>query len=510
MSDRIIESFNEMKQIYLSSISGNYIQEGNEYLNYITEEKDEKPGEEYENKYKKTGKKSKDYDGDGTVEDEGDEYAGVKDKAIKKATGDSYDNEKEDEDKEKEEGGEDKKKKNKKELDEYFSDWRNELYESIGDIESEIDASKEKQIVEKPVKNKIEINPSITEQILHVQELGENFIYDTIDLATEFFYENGINDEGIKLIAEELGENDFTDYVFGIAEEFSLSEEYLSEKTRFQKELEKKGGAAPRQTVGSGKRKGMPYSQLKKEDPKAFERAIRSTKQHKQRQDSGSTEERSSRQSGYHGPAQRQKISKNITMDRGNIATTNAKQTQPNKKPNKTAIGSALMGALGFVGRVADATKAGIERHNAATKQFSNAASETANTAGKIASTANRAAHEFGRGARAPFETKAGRNLQAGLIRGARGLTKAAVNAAAREYARQKVKSTNLEETLHLIEKATSEQQQKIFGLALSVKRGDTPRSEVSDEVLKIVDGMSVGEIRKFASTAHKGLPKRA
>lgn len=46
---------------------------------------EEKYGEKYEKKYKKTGKKSKDYDGDGTIEDEADEYAGVKDRAIKKA-----------------------------------------------------------------------------------------------------------------------------------------------------------------------------------------------------------------------------------------------------------------------------------------------------------------------------------------------------------------------------------------------------------------------------------------
>lgn len=46
---------------------------------------EEKYGEKYEKNYKKTGKKSKDYDGDGTVEDEADEYAGVKDRAIKSA-----------------------------------------------------------------------------------------------------------------------------------------------------------------------------------------------------------------------------------------------------------------------------------------------------------------------------------------------------------------------------------------------------------------------------------------
>ena len=68
-------------------------------IGYLSEEaKDENDaGENYEDRYKKkSGKKSKDYDGDGTVEDETDEYAGVKDRAIKNAT------EKEDDKKEKE------------------------------------------------------------------------------------------------------------------------------------------------------------------------------------------------------------------------------------------------------------------------------------------------------------------------------------------------------------------------------------------------------------------------
>jgi hypothetical protein len=56
---------------------------------------------------------------------------------------------------------------------------------------------------------------------------------------------------------------------------------------------------------------------------------------------------------------------------------------------------------------------------------------------------------------------------------------------------------------------AQSKQQQKLFGLALSVKRGDTSRSEVSDDVLGIVDKMSEKEIEDFASTDHKGLPTK-
>jgi len=56
---------------------------------------------------------------------------------------------------------------------------------------------------------------------------------------------------------------------------------------------------------------------------------------------------------------------------------------------------------------------------------------------------------------------------------------------------------------------ALSKQQQKLFGLALSVKRGDTPRSEVSDEIKDIVDRMSEKDIEKYAGTEHKGLPKK-
>lgn len=60
-----------------------------------------------------------------------------------------------------------------------------------------------------------------------------------------------------------------------------------------------------------------------------------------------------------------------------------------------------------------------------------------------------------------------------------------------------------------LLEKAESEQQQKLFGLALSVKRGETPRSEVSADVLKIVDTMSTKKIRDFAKTKHSGIPEK-
>lgn len=60
-----------------------------------------------------------------------------------------------------------------------------------------------------------------------------------------------------------------------------------------------------------------------------------------------------------------------------------------------------------------------------------------------------------------------------------------------------------------LEEKAVSRQQQKIMGLALSVKKGDTPKSKVSKKVQNMAKEMSKKELEDFASTKHKGLPKR-
>lgn len=52
---------------------------------------------------------------------------------------------------------------------------------------------------------------------------------------------------------------------------------------------------------------------------------------------------------------------------------------------------------------------------------------------------------------------------------------------------------------------AKSQAQQKLFGMALAVRRGDMKRSEVNDKVLDIVDSdMTNKEIEDFAST--KGL----
>jgi hypothetical protein len=58
-------------------------------------------------------------------------------------------------------------------------------------------------------------------------------------------------------------------------------------------------------------------------------------------------------------------------------------------------------------------------------------------------------------------------------------------------------------------ERSKSTQQQKIMGLALSVKRGDTSKSKVSKSVKDMANKMSEKDLEDFASTKHKGLPKK-
>lgn len=54
---------------------------------------------------------------------------------------------------------------------------------------------------------------------------------------------------------------------------------------------------------------------------------------------------------------------------------------------------------------------------------------------------------------------------------------------------------------------AKSKSQQRLFGMALAVRRGELKRDDVEQSVIDIVDGdMTDKEIEDFAKTKHKGL----
>jgi hypothetical protein len=57
---------------------------------------------------------------------------------------------------------------------------------------------------------------------------------------------------------------------------------------------------------------------------------------------------------------------------------------------------------------------------------------------------------------------------------------------------------------------AKSKKQQMAAGAALSVKRGDKPKSSLKGASKKMADSMSEKELEKVASTKRKDLPKSA
>ena len=56
---------------------------------------------------------------------------------------------------------------------------------------------------------------------------------------------------------------------------------------------------------------------------------------------------------------------------------------------------------------------------------------------------------------------------------------------------------------------AKSEQQQKAAGLALAAKRKEVDPSRLRGAAKEMYESMTVGELRKFAGTSHRGIPKR-
>ena len=54
---------------------------------------------------------------------------------------------------------------------------------------------------------------------------------------------------------------------------------------------------------------------------------------------------------------------------------------------------------------------------------------------------------------------------------------------------------------------AVSKKQQKFFGIVRSVQKGE--QSPTTPEVAKAASDMKKGDVKKFASTKHKGLPEK-
>ena len=129
-----------------------------------------------------------------------------------------------------------KKKKKKKKLKEALSNWRNDLREVIdGD-------SKESNIeivtgLPPGKKNKIIPNPPFGSpmkeavegmggELMEMVEIDDENLYlnESIDIASEYFYEQGLNEYGLDILIEDMGLENFVDFVFEISEDYNLFE----------------------------------------------------------------------------------------------------------------------------------------------------------------------------------------------------------------------------------------------------------------------------------------------
>ena len=321
---------------------------------------------------------------------------------------------------------------------ESFSNWRNDLREITGEVEEY-----EKQIKEKNVKNKVNINPKISEEvtILEMVEISEEQEIETLSHAVDFFFEEGINDDGLEMIIEDLGLEEFVDLVYEIGYETLTEARTLVTKKKTPKKLPK--GTAPAKTTKA--RVAKSGTTMKAAAPSgAFKRRPAAAK-----------------------------------------AVETAKQEQPKKKPVRDAIARGIF-------RAVDAYKAGMERHRQATKGMGKAAKETGKTIAKAA----KVTHEAGRRAGESSVGQAVKKAGAAAI-------KTGV-----EKAKEGIKSLKKEE-LELQEKSLSVSQQQAAGAALAAKRGEIDPSELKGASIQMYKSMTEKELRDFAKTKHKGLPKK-
>ena len=450
------------------------------------------------------GLAKRDYDGDSKIESPSKEHAGAVHNAIQRKTGGVPD------------GQDTRGKTSKKKLKSYgvsegFSNWRDDLCEVVAD---EIKSKKKSEIKEEPgINNKVVINPEFKEEvqilgghIVESFELNEEYLNEAVDIATEFFYNCGLNENGVDLVIEELGEEKFAEFVFELSEEYFLSEELKKSESKVKTSKAPKGTKQYATTIARVKKQG------------------------------GTT------------MSAKDRIGSTIRKDGVKKAVETAKETQSpssntDKKPVRDAIARGIFG-------IANAYQQGMQRHRDATQ-----------TAGKVLKVAGKGAKEFASGVKSGVEATvdATKKIKKAVVKedyydlesksvkpGKPGEEQKKTIETLASKARTKKKTRTpvgtvrrgsdtfkpsspeeaeankkswgsywssaakeYKEEYDLLEKAESEQQQKLFGLALSVKRGETPRSEASAEVLKIVDSMSEKKIRDFASTPHSEVPKK-
>ena len=158
--------------------------------------------------------------------------------------------------------------------------------------------------------------------------LTEEFLNESMDLAVDYFYKQGINEDGLDLIIEEVGIEDFTDFVLDLRQD--LNEEREATKAPKRDYAKVKAAVykkdAERKEKGTGEYSTTKAAKAKYGDEEAPE---------------GKPEAK---------PTPKKKVE---------VATVKAKKKQPAKPISKK----------GLFGRVKDTVEKGVKRHKEAVKK---------------------------------------------------------------------------------------------------------------------------------------------
>lgn len=126
--------------------------------------------------------------------------------------------------------------KEKKKIREGLSNWRNDLREVIdsNSKESNIEivtglppGKKNKIIPNPPFGNSVkEAVEGMGGELMEMVEIDDENLYlnESIDIASEYFYEQGLNEYGLDILIEDMGLENFVDFVFEISEDYNLFE----------------------------------------------------------------------------------------------------------------------------------------------------------------------------------------------------------------------------------------------------------------------------------------------
>jgi len=493
MNKEYTSTFRQMREVYLECIAPNDISSRalNEQMEQVYEYK--------KNTLDPVDHEDEDIDNDGD-EDEQDEYLlnrrKVRSKKIKNKEDEGEEENDEDDDDEDDED-KPKHKKSKKinerldfvaEFDGYYN-WRDTVSE---DIQAAVDELSSDRIEEKPVNNYIkgkkgkpivQINPSVAiseaieelgGEVLFLKEDAE-YLNDAIELATDYFYTVGLNENGVFDVIDSVGEEVFSEWVMGIVDHLLINEARTL--------------TGKKKTPATGKERSISLKAAPGKTTKAAVKEYGTTR--KFSFNPKDTVKKELIQSKIDAAAEKAKQSKKNSLPPGQQRIVNAAKSavQSATSPEgRQAIGGAIRSGLSGLGNIfSRGALSAWEGHKAAMQKKKQGGSLTQQLGSGVAS-AFKAHHKKG--------TEHFKEWLDYLLDEGYDISDWTIDELYEKY-----------ETLE--EKAVSEQQQKLFGLALSVKRGETSRSKASPEVLEIVDTMSEKKIRDFAKTKHEDVPKK-